>query len=206
MKKLLFIICLSITHTLFAQQIPELGISMVHITGNDKNIIAEVKPLKSDPSSNPSSYYYWYSAGIIHQTQGGYSGKLLNGQYNEYYLNKSLKEQGAFNKGLMNGVWKDWDENGNLEELYTYHNGEKTGLFNLYDEKGAITETGTYNKNQLDGKITFYSKEGTKIVKYKEGKVVPPPTHTFWDKFKSVNKIFKKKEKTAKPADKTIHK
>ena len=206
MKRIcLIIICAFITHISLGQQIPELGLTIVHINGTDKNITAEVKPLKTDPIPDPASYYYWYGAGIIHQTQGGYSGKLLNGKYNEYYLDKNLKEQGTFRKGLMDGIWKDWDDNGNVQELYTYHNGEKTGMFNLYDEKGTLIQKGNYHKNQLDGKITFYNKDGVKVVKYKDGKVVPPPAHKLGDKFKFVKKIFHKKEKPNKPADKPRH-
>jgi hypothetical protein len=203
---LLIIIGLFTTHVSFGQRIPETGITVVHINTADKNIVAEVMPLKSDPTPDPSNFYYWYGAGTIHQTQGGYSGKLLNGKYSEYYPSKNLKEQGSFKKGLKNDVWESWDENGNLKELYTYRNGEKTGLFNLYDEKGARTQTGTYNKNLLNGKVTFYTKDSTKIVRYKDGKIVPSSAHKFPGSIKFINKIFHKKEKAdkfpVKPKDK----
>lgn len=187
MKKVLLIIYLFVARLVFGQQIPETNIA-VHISNNDKTIVAEVRPLKSLPTPEPSNYYYWYSSNVIHQTQGGYSGKLLNGTYNEYYPNKNIKEQGAFNKGLKNGTWKSWDDNGNLKQLFTYCNGQKTGPFSIYNETGLLVQSGKYSNDQLDGKITFYSKDSTRVVTYKNGKTVMASQHHFWDKFNFLKK------------------
>lgn len=207
MKKiLLIIICIFITQVSFGQQIPEVGVTVVHLNTVDKNIIAEVYPLKSDPTPNPSNYYFWYGAGTIHQTEGGFSGKLLNGKYSEYYPNKNLKAQGSFKKGLKNDIWKSWDENGNLKELTTYHGGEKTGLFNLYNEKGELIQTGYYKNNQLNGRVIFYNKDSVKVVRYKDGKVAPSSAHKFPGSIKFINKIFHKKGKADKSPVKPKHK
>jgi antitoxin component YwqK of YwqJK toxin-antitoxin module len=102
---------------------PYMGLNKVRITEADKTIVAEIGPVNSLPKAKPNLFYYWYSANLIHSTQGGFSGTLLNGQYNEYYLNKNLREQGTFKNGLKDGTWKTWNEDGTLDKAATWKNG-----------------------------------------------------------------------------------
>ena len=123
MKRILFIICLLISGSVYAQKLPDMGLNKVRIIEADKTILAEMNPISSAPSPKTNLFYYWYNANTIHSTQGGFSGTLLNGQYTEYFLNKNLKEQGIFKKGLKNGVWKSWNEDGTLSQGITWKNG-----------------------------------------------------------------------------------
>jgi hypothetical protein len=123
MKIILFPFFLLITiGSAYAQKMPEINYN-VRISEADKTIRAEINPIGSKPVAKPGLYYYWYGANIIHSTQGGYGGNLLNGQYNEYYLNKNLREQGIFKKGLKDGTWKAWNEDGTLSSTATWKNG-----------------------------------------------------------------------------------
>jgi hypothetical protein len=123
MKKYLLIILLFISGYVRAQNMPEMS-TKVHITTSEKNIVAEVDEIGEVSSPKAALFYFWYYAGGIHCTQGGYSGKLLNGSYNEYYLSKNLKQQGVFKKGLKNGSWKSWNEDGSLKENLQWKNGK----------------------------------------------------------------------------------
>jgi hypothetical protein len=123
MKRILLAVFFLISFSAYAQKLPDFGVSKVRITEADKTVTAEIMVVGSDPSVRPSLFYYWYNAGVIHSTQGGFSGKLLNGQYNEFYLNKNLKQQGSFKKGLKNGSWKSWSEDGTLILFTTWKNG-----------------------------------------------------------------------------------
>ncbi len=107
----------------YGQKLLDMGFSKIRISEADKTILAEINPVNHNPKAHQDLFYYWYSANIIHSTQGGYSGQLLNGQYTEYYLNKNLKEQGIFKKGLKDGNWKDWNEDGTLNQTATWKNG-----------------------------------------------------------------------------------
>ena len=107
----------------FAQKMPDHGLYKVRIILPDKTVIAEINPVSSKPTAKTALFYYWYEANVIHSTQGGFSGKPLNGQYIEYYPNKNLKEQGTFKKGLKNGPWKSWNEDGTLSVSSTWENG-----------------------------------------------------------------------------------
>jgi antitoxin component YwqK of YwqJK toxin-antitoxin module len=193
MKLPLLIAGLFITISSFGQKLPEVGTN-VRINEADKTIVAEIRPVNSTPSMDPSNTYYWYGSGLIRHTQGGYSGRLLNGTYSEYYLNKNLKEQGAFTKGLKTGTWKTWTENGVLKQLYTYQFGVRSGFFSLYDDAGKPIQSGNYDSNELNGEITYFSKDSVRVVKYKNGREQPKkqPSH-FFDKLN----IFKKHQKTS---------
>lgn len=198
MKKIL-ILFLFISSVAIAQKIPDYGFNKVRIAGEDKTIQAELKPVKSDPDIATDRLYYWYSSNSIHTTQGGFSGKLLNGKYTEYYLNKNLKEQGAFIKGLKDGIWTSWDESGSITQFYTWKKGVKDGAFSLYKEHGSLKQTGNYNNNLLDGKIKTYSETGgPAVIVYHDGVVVENGPSKFWQKAKQKLNIFKKKSKSPK--------
>lgn len=99
----------------YAQKMPAYGVDKVRITQSDQSIVAELSPQPSNFKAKSNLRYYWYSANAIHDTQSGYSGRLLDGLYSVFYVNKNLKEQGTFKKGLKNGVWKHWKEDGSLQ-------------------------------------------------------------------------------------------
>ncbi|HEY9000690.1 MAG TPA: hypothetical protein VIM89_05020 [Mucilaginibacter sp.] len=123
MKTCCLIFLCFISYNVYCQQIPAYDINRVRITQPDKTIVAEIEPGFTVMSAKPLLNYYWYSANDIHCTQGGYSGKLLNGTYIEYYPDKNLKEQGSFKKGLKSGVWKKWNNDGTLASVTTWKRG-----------------------------------------------------------------------------------
>ena len=123
MKKILFIFFVIFSISANAQKLPDFGFNKVRIAEDDKTILAEIIPVNSNPKAKAHLFYFWYSANLIHVTQGGFSGKLLNGSYSEFYLNKNLAEQGAFKKGLKNGIWKSWNEDGTLNQVTRWKDG-----------------------------------------------------------------------------------
>jgi len=148
MKRLLMTLFTLVSAAACAQ-IPDMGLFKVHLSEPDKNIIAEIKPVGSLPEAAPARIYYWFSASAIKRTQGGFSGQLLNGRYQEFYLNKNLKEQGAFSKGLKTGEWKSWNPDGVLLQQISWADGEKNGAFTVYDDKGKVRQKGYYKHDAL---------------------------------------------------------
>jgi len=130
MKNILLLICL-LPFCTYAQKLPDSGFDKMRIVEPDKIVQADLKEVASAPNIKSDRFYYWYSGNAIHSTQGGFSGRLLNGLYAEYYLNKNLKEQGIFKKGLKDGVWKKWNENGTLSNTTTWKNGLEVQPDNL---------------------------------------------------------------------------
>lgn len=123
MRNILTVSLLLTTFAASAQKIPETASYRVRIYESDKTILAEINPVKSPRRAKPGLTYYWYSANMIHATQGGFSGKLLNGPYTAFYLNKSLKEQGTYRDGLKTGVWHSWKEDGTPDQVTRWKKG-----------------------------------------------------------------------------------
>lgn len=112
----------------------------------DRSIVAYVKPVKQ-VSLDTDKRYYWFSTNQINSTQGGFSGKLLNGSYQEFYASKQLKESGYLDKGLKSGVWKNWDESGKLKDDYSWKSGKMNGVYHKYDSVGKVQEMGVERQN-----------------------------------------------------------
>jgi hypothetical protein len=141
----------------------------IHYT--DHLVIATVNPV--DVVSLESNYiYHWFSGNQINTTQGAYSGKLLNGLYEDFYLNKNLRESGNFLNGLKTSNWKSWTDNGILKDEYTYKQGAKSGPYTKYDLKGLVAEKGYYTADLLNGKQETVLTDSTIVVYYKDGKVI----------------------------------
>jgi hypothetical protein len=128
MKKIFILVFSLLCHTVYCQKLPAYDLNRIRISQPDKTIVAETDPVSSTPSIKPLLLYYWYSANTIHISQGGFSGKLLNGLYTEYYTNKNLKEQGNFKKGLKDGVWKSWNEGGTLTSVTNWKHGSEISV------------------------------------------------------------------------------
>jgi hypothetical protein len=195
MKKfVLIILWLAVVQTVHAQKWPDDGTRKVRITDPDHTIVAELDP-DAHPSLETDRSYFWYGGNMIHSTQGGYSGKLLDGNYQEFYPSKGLKEQGKFKKGLKQGLWKAWDEAGTLTQTITWKRGKKQGDFQYYNAQGTLKQSGNYQDDVMQGKVYNYiGPDSVQVVKYKDGNVAKPAPVTephWWDKIKKIK--FKKK-------------
>ena len=137
----------------------------------DHTIIAVVEP--TDPVKTKSNMsYYWFAGNQINITQGGYSGKLLHGLYQDFYLNKNLKEEGIFKQGLKTGRWKHWSEGGRLFEESTFKHGIKNGRYSKYDTAGKMVEKGRYKQGFLHGQHKRISGDSTSVFQYRQGKMI----------------------------------
>ena len=76
--------------------------SQVRIVDSTQEIRADLLPYNTDPKIKDDRYYFWCLNNVIHSTQGGFNGKLLNGHYVSFYPDKNrghLKEEGGFDRG-----------------------------------------------------------------------------------------------------------
>lgn len=121
----------------------------------------------------PELQYSWFSAGKVITTQGGYSGRLLNGPYMKYYSNKNLKEQGMYYKGIRDGRWTMWNANGSLNSITEWKKGLRHGNFFIFDSTGLLLRKGKYRKDKLYGSVYDMSVPDTiTSVYYKRGKPI----------------------------------
>ena len=154
MKKILVILFFLSPGALYAQKMPDRGFNKIRIQDTSKTILAEINPVNHQPKPKAGLYYFWYGANLIHFTQGGYSGKLLNGEYNEYYLNKNLKEQGFFKAGLKDGIWKSWNEDGSLAQQATW----KKGILLLPDSASFWRRLNIFRKREKQPPVDSLAK------------------------------------------------
>lgn len=150
----------------------------------------------NDANIDAKKEYFWYSANKIMKTQGGFSGKLLNGDYNEFYLTKNLKEQGTFKLGLKNGLWNKWSTSGKLLYQANYKDGLLHGVYFQYDTLGNLKEENSYRNGLLNGISKKYvSKDNILTTKYDDGAIKPKKEGKFsiW-----LKKLFKKGNKSKK--------
>lgn len=144
----------------------------------DHTVTAYLKPVQAIATDSQLSYT-WFSGHYIRITQGGYSGRLLHGYYQDFYLSKNLKEAGGYKNGLKEGVWKSWNEEGLLKEEVKWKHGLKHGKQLLYP--GIKNAAGA---------------DSVQVMKYRKGKVVQPKR--FFPKIKIgtpafIKRIFHKK-------------
>lgn len=170
-RTLCFLLCLC-SNYLMAQKMPDYGFDRVRITQEDKVLQFETLPVKGHPIPKPELWYFWYSANRIQNTQGGYSGKPLNGDYHSYYLNKNMMEAGSFHNGLKNGTWKSWTPEGALRETITWKDGILTGEFQKYDDAGKLRLAGRYKNGLMNGPVrSLTGKDSTVTTWYKAGTI-----------------------------------
>jgi antitoxin component YwqK of YwqJK toxin-antitoxin module len=123
MKRTIFVLLLFVSGALYAQKQSDYGFDKVRIVKADKIIQAEIIPVDNAPGAKADRVYYWYDNNNIHISQGGFSGKLLNGLYESYYLDHNLKEQGIFKRGLKDGMWKTWNDDGSINQVTNWKDG-----------------------------------------------------------------------------------
>ncbi|WP_407427529.1 toxin-antitoxin system YwqK family antitoxin [Arcticibacter sp.] len=155
-----------------AQDLLKRQVSRVTTVEADRSITAYVFPVRREPAIDPDVTYYWFKAGTIHHTQGGYSGRLLNGHFSSFYLTKNLKEEGDFTNGVKSGLWRNWRENGILERTAYYRNGLENGRFFTYDDSGVVKQTGRMKDGKFHGNVkTYVSQDSVTTVYYRNGAV-----------------------------------
>ncbi|HEX8514823.1 MAG TPA: hypothetical protein VF868_01400 [Bacteroidia bacterium] len=122
---------------------------------------------------NKDLYYSWYISNKIIETQGGFEGKILDGNYTSFYSSNNLKEKGVFFKGLKNGEWITWYEDGKIQSVKNWKKGVRNGTFKNFDNNGNILEEIQYSKGKVNGYHVIYDK-GTVISRkqFKNGREI----------------------------------
>ena len=81
---------------------------------------------------------------------------LLNGPYESFYLNGSLKSYGWFRENQPDSLWKYYYENGRKKAEGKFRNGIPREKWTYYYENGNLKSQGILNGNSKDGLWRFY--------------------------------------------------
>lgn len=167
MKKstLTLFLLLCATLTLWAQTERE----YLRINTSDEKIVAYLT--KKEVKPQLQSEYYWSVKRELHHSIGGYSGKLVDGTFEIYYLNNQLKTKGDFKLGQKQGLWKTWLESGKLDKLEHWQGGVLTGKSSHFYPSGKLKKEGNYKQNKQSGNWRFYWPSGIikQQTKFKQG-------------------------------------
>jgi hypothetical protein len=133
--------------------------------------VARNNPNKGKPCKH--LWYYWYLNNAVHFSEGGYSGKLLNGQYTSFYKNMNLRSSGVFRYGLMDKEWKTWYENGVLKSTEHWKKGVKHGTCIYFSEDNKSRTVKEYRRGILNGKQKLYCNDSlVDVQKFRNGKEI----------------------------------
>lgn len=112
--------------------------------------------------------YHWYKSNKVLRTRGGQGGRLLHGNYKEYYLNKNLRTDGTMRNGLKVGKWMYWHDNGMIARIDRYRCGRLRGRAIEYSRDGHLIATIKYRRGMKSGKERHFD-DGQLVewVKYK---------------------------------------
>jgi hypothetical protein len=152
----------------------------IEFTDNDKIV-----------KTNPDLEYTWLKNQTVLTTQGGYSGKLLHGNYESFYPNNNLMGKGKFSYGLKDGTWLYWREDGTLKTSEYWKNGQKEKDVILFNSSGVDSLIIPYKKDQKHGKVyEVFNNHKKHVQTYKKGVLKS-------DKINKVqSKWFKRKDKS----------
>ncbi|WP_437921191.1 toxin-antitoxin system YwqK family antitoxin [Sphingobacterium sp. LRF_L2] len=139
-----------------------------------------------------NALYYWYQSQKIQQTQGGYTGKLLDGQYTFFYPSKQLAKQGSYKRGLAHGQWKAWNNNNRLSKEETWKKGHQNGEASYYDEQGHLLSRGQMKEGTWNGKVWTFSPADTTYqwAYYKAGKPISKESYINASVFRRSGRFF----------------
>lgn len=168
------------------------------VTAADSIVRINISTKNKDFKADINTSYYWYSSNKIYCNKGGYSGKLLNGDYRVFGKNGELLSSGKFNKGRKDGKWKYWNENGQLIKLEPWCKGEMNGFVYEYYPTGKPSKKTHYCHGLKNGKEQVYTLDTVLVNKYKKGKLLIPKTKN------EKKKCFFFKKKQSKNTD-TLH-
>jgi len=62
----------------------------------DKSFRYEFYTTHEKVNVKTNRFYYWFKGGAIHSSEFDYSGELLEGSYEKFYLSNQLAEKGSF--------------------------------------------------------------------------------------------------------------
>ena len=143
------------------------------IVVNMGDLTIKTSVLNSNKKIRPKSghIYLWYTSNKILETEEGFDGRIVDGQFKVFYINDQLKEQGTVKNGLRAGRWIYWYSNGRVNEKIRWKKGQKWGEYKLFNNDGELIASGHFKKNRLHGRFVTYDKFGRKIEikKYRYG-------------------------------------
>ena len=91
---------------------------------------------------------------------GEYVRGYLDGKFETYYFDGSLKSVEYFKRGAMDSLHKVFYYGGQVYAEGNEKDGARDGVWKTYDEEGHLVTSGNYVKGNLTGIFNYYYKDG----------------------------------------------
>ena len=106
---------------------------------------------------------YYDEEGLLlkarYQIQGNDS-TLIEGLYEEFRINGSLRASGTFRSGKKEGSFVTYHQNGAISSLIEYKDGLKDGAAEVFFPNGSIRQESSFRTDLLDGEVCLYYPNG----------------------------------------------
>lgn len=195
-KRITVLFMMFIAFNCFAQKMKDLKV-LNHFSFNNGDLYSEgyLEPGGIHIQTSNKKTYTWFAGGQLHQTQGNYKDRLLDGTYTDSYANKQLAKKGTYKKGLQKGAWYSWREDGTLSFYSHYKKGQLNRYQISYDSVGFPAKRTHYRKGIKQGLEQNYEEGQWKSVgRYKNGKSVPLKEPFIKRSIDAIRKKFRKKD------------
>ncbi len=127
---------------------------------SDSTKVSEIYHYSIKDSTLEGSYEAFYLNGSL-KTFGWYEDNLADSVWHYYYENGRKKVEGRFRKGTPHGMWKYYYENGNIKSEGVLNGSSKEGLWKFYFENDGEKSNGFYENNQKTGIWNYFFEDGT---------------------------------------------
>jgi hypothetical protein len=143
----------------------------VRVFQPDKKILTEIKTYSTPDLTllNGSFQSYWDDGSI--RAQGNYQDGQKHGMWLESEPGRGKSALGLYEGESKEGEWTQLDTNGLIESIYTWKNGKLDGKFLLLDSTGQKINEGLYRSDSL---VTELVKQTT---------IIKPSLQSCADKF-----------------------
>ena len=126
---------------------------------SDSAQVSEVYHYSIKDSTLQGTYEAFYLNGSL-KTYGWYEKNRPDSVWHYYYENGRKKAIGRFKKGVPKGYWKYYFENGNIKSEGKLSGSSKEGFWKFYYENDGVKSSGNYAKNQKDGIWNYFFEDG----------------------------------------------
>ena len=127
---------------------------------SDSSKVSEIYHYSVKDSSLQGTYEAFYLNGSL-KTFGWYHKNFPDSVWHYYYENGRKKAIGRFSKGIPRGIWKYYFENGNMKSEGRLDGTEKEGLWSFYFENDGKKSSGNYVNDQKQGIWNYFFEDGS---------------------------------------------
>ncbi|MEQ9467160.1 MAG: hypothetical protein RLN88_07075 [Ekhidna sp.] len=126
---------------------------------SDSSQIREVYHYSEKDSTLQGAYESFYLNGSL-KIYGWYEGNEPDSVWTYFYENGRKKATGRFKNGVPNGPWKYYYENGNIKSEGRLEGNSKEGPWKFYYENDGEKSHGNYENDQKTGIWNYFYEDG----------------------------------------------